>query len=252
MQYTKKLVIVCAGKDTKRAIQHNIKLLQLCIGVGKNMTLKRLYIPAKTKNDILGISDMGITNGNINACADAIIYEVVNNKFSGIFADFERDDKAVLSLASKLDELCKKYNIDFFVPVQCSCAVIHACIVVQSALSGGILEEYINKICEDYPNRTAVSIRPVSTDFTLPAQKSEGNPISKSQRQLLIQKYSSGVFFSRELCAKYFTYMDELERGHFVLFDDESTIFAKLERLNALNIKNIFAVYPDIYPIIKG
>ncbi len=251
MLSTNGLVIVCAGKDTLKASTYNIQLLQLCISVGKGMSLNRLYIPAKTKGDILGLSDIGITDGETNFCVKSILHEVKRGEFAGIFADFERKDKAVCSLLSELDEMTNKENIPFYVPVCNERAVKYATLVTQSALSGGSLEEYILGLDKKYKDRIAVSIRPICTDFILPSENSEGTPISHREKQEKMQKYNAGAFFSRELCAKYFTYMDESDQGHFVLFDDLGTISAKIEILNNLPVKKIFALYPDIEKLLR-
>lgn len=252
MLSTNGLVIVCAGKDTLKASIYDIQLLQLCISVGKGMSLNRLYIPAKARGDILGISDIGITDGDINFCVKSILYEVRKGEFKGIFADFERDNEEVLSLLSKLDEMAYKENIEFYAPICNQKAVKYGFLVAQSALSGGNLEDYILELDEKYKNRIAVSIRPICTDFVLPSQDSEGTPISQQEKQEKMQKYDAGAYFSRELCAKYFTYMDENEQGHFVLFDDLDTISAKIQRLNNLPVKKIFALYPDIEKLLAN
>ena len=54
----------------------------------------------------------------------------------------------------------------------------------------------------------------------------------------------SSVFFSQELCAKYFTYMDR-GSARFVLFDDDDTMRKKQEMLSAAGISRQFLLYPD-------
>lgn len=252
MLSTNGLVIVCAGKDTLKASTYDIQLLQLSISVGKDMSLNRLYIPTKTKGDILGISDIGITEGDKDFCIKSILHEVRKGEFKGIFADFERKDMAVLSLLSQLDEITHKENISFYVPICNEKAVKYAKLVAQSALSGGSLEEYILELNKKYNDRIAVSIRPICTDFVLPSQNSEGTPITQQEKQQKMKKYDAGAYFSKELCAKYFTYMDENDQGHFVLFDDLDTISAKIQRLNNLPVKKIFALYPDIEKLLTN
>ena len=252
MLSTNGLVIVCAGKDTLKASTYDIQLLQLYISVGKGMSLNKLYIPAKTKGDILGISDIGITEGDMNFCVKSILHEFRKGEFKAIFADFERKDQVVLSLLSQLDEMTYKQNIEFYVPICNEKAVKYANFVTHSALSGGSLEEYILELNEKYNDRIAVSIRPICTDFILPSQNSEGTPISQQEKQHRMKKYNAGAYFSRELCAKYFTYMDENEQGHFVLFDDLDTISDKIRRLNNLPVKKIFALYPDIEKLLTN
>ena len=44
--------------------------------------------------------------------------------------------------------------------------------------------------------------------------------------------------------------MDGRQNGHFVLYDDRSTLEAKLRRLDALGVKHIFALYPDVAALL--
>ena len=58
-------------------------------------------------------------------------------------------------------------------------------------------------------------------------------------------------FFSRELCAKYFTYMNADGQAHFVLYDDDSTLAAKLAQLAGCGVQNVFALFPDAAGLLK-
>ena len=54
------------------------------------------------------------------------------------------------------------------------------------------------------------------------------------------------VFFSRELCARYFTYMSRESGAHFVLFDDKDTLAKKLEVARSLGISTAVAAFPEV------
>lgn len=54
------------------------------------------------------------------------------------------------------------------------------------------------------------------------------------------------MFFSHELCARYFTYMSLGERAHFVLFDDRDTLRKKLEVAQELGITSAVAALPEV------
>ena len=63
-----------------------------------------------------------------------------------------------------------------------------------------------------------------------------------------MEKESPAVFFSQELCARYFTYMQDQET-HFVLFDDESTLRQKLKTGEAMGFSTAFFMWPEIRDI---
>ena len=78
----------------------------------------------------------------------------------------------------------------------------------------------------------------------------DGMTLTPEAREALRERTHAQVFFSKELCAKYFTYMDEETRGHFVLFDDESTLEEKAMLLTRLGVHRLFALWPDVRHIL--
>ena len=61
-----------------------------------------------------------------------------------------------------------------------------------------------------------------------------------------IQERQPSVFFSHELCARYFTYMSRESGAHFVLFDDGATLAQKLQVARSLEIRSVLAAWPEI------
>lgn len=250
MEFTKDLVLVCAGADTAAAAAHHLALLHLCMGVGAGGTLRRLRLPAAAEGQYLGVSDLGLSGSVPRFCAEALVHEVKKRRMRGLFADFERDDPAVHRLLGDLDSLLHAAGLPLFVPLCQAERVTHAMLVAETALSGGSLEEYFGGLISRYPGRIAATLRPVSADYRLPAESSEGAPLTRAERLSLQQKYGAQAFFSRDLCARYFTYMDEKGDGHFVLFDDDATLETKLSRLAGLGAAPVFALYPDVRTLL--
>ena len=54
------------------------------------------------------------------------------------------------------------------------------------------------------------------------------------------------VFFSQELCARYFTYMSRESGGHFVLFDDGETLVKKMEVSQKLGVRWAMGMWEDL------
>ncbi len=59
------------------------------------------------------------------------------------------------------------------------------------------------------------------------------------------------VFFSNELCAHYFTYMNRQNGAHFVLFDDAASIRKKLYLARSLDISDALLPYPAVADILR-
>ena len=252
MLSTKNLILVCAGADSAAAARHGLPLLQICLGVGQGGAISRLSIPARQQGHYLGVGDLGLDGRVPGFCAEALLYEVRKRNMRGLFADIERDTFASRTLLAGLDQLFYEAGLPLFVPLCQARQVQYAMVVTDTAISGGSLEEYLQDLQRQYPGRIAAALRPVSADFTLPAQDSEGKLLTAEERQALLMRSGAQAFFSRELCARYFTYMDEHNTGHFVLYDDAATIEAKVNRLEAAGIGHIFSMYPDIAALLPS
>ena len=61
-----------------------------------------------------------------------------------------------------------------------------------------------------------------------------------------LEQLHPSVFFSHELCARYFTYMSRESGAHFVLFDDRDTLRKKLEVAQELGITSAVAALPEV------
>jgi spore germination protein YaaH len=70
-----------------------------------------------------------------------------------------------------------------------------------------------------------------------------------------MEQMAPSVFFSNELCAHYFTYMNRDSGAHFVLFDDVGSIQKKLSLAEEMGIRRFFLFYhqmDDLLPDILG
>ena len=63
---------------------------------------------------------------------------------------------------------------------------------------------------------------------------------------------SPSVFFSNELCARYYTYMSRENGAHFVLFDDAMSIRKKLQVARSLGIRRAVAALPEIDDLLPA
>ena len=164
----------------------------------------------------------------------------------GIFADFEHDTPQGRRLLTAFDKALHEADIPFYVPLASGRALTHAVLTTPTALSGGSLTAYISSLQGIYgAARIAAFLQPVSQDFTLPAASPNGKTLTPTERENLLARTGSQTFFSRELCAKYFTYTDSDRRAHFVLYDDASTLEAKLAQLAGCGVQTVFALFPD-------
>ena len=245
MVYTKNLVAVCAGRDAVRAAAQGMQVLHLCLGLSENGALERRQLPAMQRGCFLGLCDppRGLRLCNPERLALDLAFEAKRVNAPGVFADFERETAQTLALLRAFDEALAEDGIPLYVPVNIGRDLEHAVLTVSTALSGGSLTAYFSSLQGIYgAHRVAAFLQPVSQDFTLPS----------AARAALLAETGAQVFFSHELCARYFTYTDREGAAHFVLFDDADTLAAKLAQLTGCGVQTVFALYPDAAGLIPS
>lgn len=237
------MILVCAGTESVRARESGLPLLQFGLRLQADGSVYRALLSGK--QEYLGVMDQGMKRFSASTC-DQLIAEAQRAGACAIFLDCEAHTQAVDEFLKALDQQTEKHKLRLFVPLCQAQSVTHACLVASTAISGGCLRERFQELTQQYPNRVAADLRAISRDFLLPSANTEGIPLSVQARDALRGKIGAQTFFSRELCARYFTYMDEKNNGHFVLFDDADTLQAKCRCLQELEVSPIFARYGDV------
>nr|WP_297171420.1 hypothetical protein [uncultured Agathobaculum sp.] len=254
MVYTKNLVLVCTGRDALRAAKQGMPVLHLCLGITSAGALQRLQLPTTETRCLLGLCDPppDLAACNADRLAADLVFEARRTGAPGVFADFEHDTPQIRLLLAAFDRALHEAGIPFYVPLACGRTLTYAILTTPTALSGGSLTAYISSLQGIYgAARIAAFLQPVSQDFTLPSASPNGKILTPSERDNLLARTGSQTFFSRELCAKYFTYTDTDGHAHFVLFDDASTLEAKLAQLSGCGVQTVFALFPDAVELIS-
>lgn len=243
------VILVCAGADTARAAGHGHPLLDLCFRVTPCGALGRLKLSAHTAGNYIGLGDFPTpaVTVHIKSFVEEVLHEARAAQASGVFADLECNTPAACQLCAALDEALAAQGVPFFVPAARAADTRYAILTVETAVSGGSLRGMVAGLQETHgAGRIAALLRPVSADFSLPAASPDGMALTPDAREALRARHGAQVFFSHELCAKYYTYMDADAHGHFVLFDDESTLEEKITQLTRQSVRYFFALYPDV------
>ena len=94
----------------------------------------------------------------------------------------------------------------------------------------------------------ALDVQRLRMDFRLPARSGEGEPLTGEALEELMGRESPAVFFSQDLCARYFTYTRNGE-AHFVLFDDADTLNQKLRLGAGMGFSAAFFMWPEVRDI---
>ena len=172
--------------------------------------------------------------------------ECVSRGFSGAVADFEQsvsEDRTAFLLA--LSQLLARGNKRLYVPEAYGPLLPLTHVLICTALSGGILQQRLEEAARRFgPGRLALDLQRLRMDFPLPCPSGEGLPLTGEALAALMAEKRPAVFYSADLCARYFTCLREGE-SHFILFDDAHTISRKIQAGNALGIPTGFLLYPE-------
>jgi hypothetical protein len=181
------------------------------------------------------------------AAARAIFAECVARDYGGVVLDLEGEpDGTRIELARLTGAEARNRGMRFFASERLALAAGAAdcAALVPTALSGGSLETRLREAPgAAVGGRRALEIDIVREDFTLPAPRGEGRTLSAGDLASLAGRHCRTPCFSRELCCNYFTYRSRTAR-HIVLYDDLTSVRAKLSLGARLGLDAAFVFFP--------
>lgn len=185
--------------------------------------------------------------GPVGPLCQEIFRECQARGFSGVILDFDTQLPTLQQIAAQLDASFAKRGLSLYVPEHYGLCAPHAQVMIPSPLSGGSLSLRLEDAVQRFgQGRVALALEKVAEDFPLPSPTGEGQPLSPQQLEELMSRLSPCVFFSGDLCARYFTYMGQNGGAHFVLFDDEDTLCRKVEVAHQAGIHTFLAPWVQV------
>lgn len=222
--------------------------------IGKGPHLLRAGGTAPARGGLMAVDCVGMEGGGApGPLCDEVTRECAGRGFLGVVCDFERrGDPFLEQLLRELGERLSHRGWRLFIPEWYAHCAPHGHIMISSALSGGSLTRRLEEAAERYGRqRVTLAIQRVAEDFFLPSPKGSGTPLGRQELKELMERLEPSVFFSNELCARYFTYMSRENGAHFVLFDDGDTILKKLRTARGLGISTAIAAYDEVDDILE-
>lgn len=213
--------------------------------IGTGLTLQRFASLPDLRGGILGIAG-GSTHpagkGNIQLFCRQVQRECIQRGAMGFWLELDpRPDQDVKGLLSALDSMAQNARLGLWVPEWCGQYAPHGSVLVSSALSGGTLRSRLTDAQHTFgTERVTLAIEPMAEDFTLPSPNGRGRLLEPGELQRLMNTLHPNVFYSSELCAHYFTF---LQKGvpHFVLFDNSGSIRKKYALAQQLGLSYVLA-----------
>lgn len=184
------------------------------------------------------------------ALTAAVLRECGRHSYKGVLLDFEAPLRQDLGCFAR--QLARELRSvgPLYVPESYHATVPEAIPLICTAVSGGSFSSFLQDCAQRYKGRFALDVQRLRMDFLLPSKSGAGTPLSADAFQSLFQRESPAVFFSQDLCARYFTYLRDGET-HFVLYDDADTISRKLRIGASMRLPAAFLMWPEISDIAE-
>lgn len=246
---TQDTFIVTVPPQQLRTVQGwNATPAHLAYRVGRGPHLFRAGGPTAPRGGLMVVGDRGFDGmGAVGPFCQEVVRECQARSFSGVILDFEGRLPPLEQMAARLDEALTRQNLALYVPEGYGSFAPRARVMISSALSGGSLRRRLEEAQERFGrDRVALALERTAEDFFLPSPTGSGAPLNKGELERLMERLRPSIFFSNELCARYFTYMSKETGAHFVLFDDGETLRRKMEVARRLGIRVFLAPWAQV------
>lgn len=236
-------------RDARAAMKYHNRLAHVAYRIGEGSQLLRQNL-LQLRGGILSLSDLNcpaITKPD--ALCREIRQECGLRGYVGVLADFEEgitpDRIAFLEKLSAILRQCKRR---LFIPEAYATQVSGATAVICTAVSGGSFRQRLEESIRRF-GQVALDVERLTMDFTLPAPSGTGVPMAPDDLTHLIEERDAATFYSRDLCARYFTCVQD-GTTHFFLYDDGETIRQKIRTGNEMGCCAAFLMYPEVKDLL--
>lgn len=242
------LYLAVTPDKLREAARYTDRLAHVAYRIGREGRLTRRDLLARTRGGlmVLGDQDCGIIRDPAALCRD-VWQECGNRGYGGVFADFERSESSDrTAFLTALGRVLARNGKSLFVPESYGAQAAQAAVLICTALSGGNLRQRLEESQRQFgKGRVAMDLQRLRMSFPLPCPTGEGEPLSGAELAEMMERKPQSVFYSHDLCAKYFTFTENGE-SRFILFDDADTLRQKLRMGQELGITAGFLMYPEV------
>ena len=234
----------------ENALRYTNRVAHVAYKIDNNGTLTCCDLSPQVKGGMMVLSDGdGCVIEDPTALCRAVWRECAARGFGGVVADFELPiSEQRCTFLNQLCGILRRNGRRLFVPEIYGCEVKGAIVLICTAISGGTLRERLEEAAGRFAGRVALDLQRVRMEFPLPCPTGEGCALTKETLCEFL-KEEPKVFFSEDLCAKYFVRICGCE-PRFVLFDDAQTLHRKLRLAQGIGISTAFIMYPEVEDII--
>lgn len=229
-----------------------VPMAHMAYRVGGGPHLFRANLPVPVKGGVMMIDDLGFDGlGEPGNFCQEVLRECSVRGYSGVICNFDRPHPLLGQIVATLQPMLERQRKNLYTSEAYAQRDPAIRVLIPSALSGGSLRQRLREAADRYgPDRVVLAVERVAEDFYLPSPTGQGIPLTQAELQTRIQERAPSIFFSGELCAHYFTYMNKQSGAHFILFDDAASIRQKLQVAQQLGIRQALLAYPDVADLL--
>ena len=246
-------IILTAPPDQSRAaLGFGVPVAHMAYRLGGGPHLFRANLPVTAVGGLMVIDDAGFDGrGDPGPFCKEVVRECSLRGFTGVVCDFERPLSLSGRILSDLSGLLARQGWPLYVSESYARYSDSAKVLIPTALSGGTLQGRLEEAVERYgAERVVLAVERVAEDFYLPAPTGSGTRLTREELQQRMEERAPSVYFSSELCAHYYTYMNRDNGAHFVLFDDGGSIRKKIQVARRLGIRQAMLPYPEVEDVL--
>ena len=251
---TKDTILIAVPPQQLRALRGwDVVPAHLAYRIGRGAHLFRAGGDSPLKGGVMVVDNQGFDGlGPAAPLCQEVVRECLARGFSGCLLDLEGRLPPLEQLAAQLDTALERRGFRLYVPEAYGPCTSHAMVLISSALSGGSLALRLEEAVERFGrNRVALALERTAEDFRLPSPSGSGVPLGREELEERLERLRPAVFFSNELCARYFTYMSRESGAHFVLFDDGDTLRRKMEVARRAGISTFLVPWAQIQDCVR-
>ncbi len=251
------IYLAAAPEHLAEARRFTERIAHAAYRIGPDGRLVRQNLLPRIRGGLLALGDWecGPVRDPAMLCRE-VWRECGNRGFGGVVADFEEqpsEDKAAFLEA--MGKVLSRNRMRLFVPEAYGQRVSQAAVLTCTAISGGTLRQRLEEAAARFgPSRVALDLQRLRMSFPLPCPEGEGTPLSGEALESFLREREPSVFYSGDLCAKYFTCTQDGE-SRFILFDDGDTLRRKIQMGREMGLCAGFLMYPetaDLLPAMFG
>lgn len=185
--------------------------------------------------------------GPDDVLARDILRECLRRNYDGVVLDWYHNGPDRGTLTALMGQLCLQYDRRLFVPERYAAHAPRATVLLNTAVSGGTLHSCLSEGVRRFgAERLALDLERLRLDFVLPMSTNVRRPLTATELRQL--REGKSVYFSEELCARFFTYRTGRE-SHYVLLDDAQTLRKKAALAENMGIREGFFMLPEVSDI---